>query len=280
VSTRTANEETSIALRPRFLGAVGERVFSLQFSPGGAVRGHIVYLPPFAEEMNRCRTAVAAQARAFAAQGYACTLLDFYGTGDSDGLLEDASLQRWHENIHATLESLQADTEAPLILWGLRLGALIALDFAARGGHPVSGIILWQPVTGAALFVNQMLRQRIAMLSMRGLPAEKTGDIRARLAQGERVEIAGYTVSGQLVDDLEAIDMAGMRNLCSGRIHWIEHVMEPGREPGPASRKAIADLESRDNTIDTHTFTGAQIWQVANREPAADLIAVTSGLSL
>ena len=94
------------------------------------------------------------------------------------------------------------------------------------------------------------------------------------------MEIAGYTVSGQLVDDLEAIDMAGMRNLCSGRIHWIEHVMEPGREPGPASRKAIADLESRDNTIDTHTFTGAQIWQVANREPAADLIAVTSGLSL
>jgi len=267
-------------MRPRFLGAPGKRVFTQQFLPPGAVRGHIVYLPPFAEEMNRCRAIVATQARAFAARGFACTLLDFYGTGDSDGVLEDASLQRWHDDIHTTIETLRSESGAPLLLWGLRLGALIALDFAARGRQAVSGIILWQPVTSAALFVNQMLRQRIAMLSMRGLPAEKTADIRERLAQGEDVEIAGYRVSGKLLAELEAIDLTRMRGLCSGRIHWIEHVLERGREPGPATRKAIAELEALDNTIDQHTFTGAQIWQVANREPADELLAVSSGLSL
>lgn len=280
MSSPVDTASAAITMRPRFLGAPGERVFTQQFVPRGTVRGHIVYLPPFAEEMNRCRAIVATQARAFAAQGFTCTLLDFYGTGDSDGVLEEASLQRWQDDIHTTIDTLQTETEAPLVLWGLRLGALIALDFAATSRHSISGIILWQPVTSPVLFVNQMLRQRIAMLSMRGLPAEKTADIRERLAQGEHVEIAGYRVSGKLVAELEAIDSTRMRDLCSGQIHWIEHVLERGREPGPATRKAIAQLEALDNSIDTYTFTGAQIWQVANREPADELLAVSSGLSL
>ncbi|MCB1843971.1 MAG: hydrolase 2, exosortase A system-associated [Halioglobus sp.] len=266
------------AVRPLFLGEYGERVFTLQFAPSGKIRGHIVYLPPFAEEMNRCRSAVADQARAFAARGFACTLLDFFGTGDSDGQLQDASLARWHDNVRLVVDHLQRESAAPLLLWGLRLGGLVALDFASRREYPVSDIILWQPVTGAAVFVNQMLRQRIAMLSMRGLPAEKTVEIRERLARGEQVEIAGYTVSGQLLEDLEAVDVAAMGSLCSGQIHWLEHVMDSDRDVGPAAARAIAVLESQGNSVAVHKFCGPQIWQVANRESAKELTDVTSGL--
>lgn len=278
VSRNGLVEANNILVNPRFLGQPGERVFTLQFAPAGDIQGHILYLPPFAEEMNRCRTAVADQARAFAAQGFACTMIDFFGTGDSEGLLQDASLGAWQDNIRCVIAQLQQESPAPLILWGLRLGGLIALDYAARGEHAVRDIILWQPVTGAAVFVNQMLRQRIAMLSMRGLPPEKTGEIRERLAQGEQVEIAGYVVSGQLVAELEALDIADLGALCSGRIHWLEHVPEAGRDFGPAAGKALATLQAQGNTIAAQTFTGPQIWQVANRESADELIALTSRL--
>ena len=46
-------------------------------------RAHVIYLPPFTEEMNRCRAIAAEQARRFARQGMSCTLLDFHGTGES-----------------------------------------------------------------------------------------------------------------------------------------------------------------------------------------------------
>src|SRR3546814_14337350 len=52
----------------------------------------LVYLPPFAEEMNRSRRMAALQARALAALGIDVLLLDLFGTGDSAGDFRDA---RW-----------------------------------------------------------------------------------------------------------------------------------------------------------------------------------------
>ena len=49
---------------PGFVEVAGRRLFTLEFIPGGACRGAVLYLPPFAEEMNRLRSHVAAQARA------------------------------------------------------------------------------------------------------------------------------------------------------------------------------------------------------------------------
>ncbi|NND68268.1 MAG: hydrolase 2, exosortase A system-associated, partial [Halioglobus sp.] len=84
---------------PRFHGEPGARFFTLQFRGEGVARGHVVFVPPFVEEMNRCRALVAQQARAFAQQGYLCTLVDFFGTGDCDGDLADATLAHWRGNL-------------------------------------------------------------------------------------------------------------------------------------------------------------------------------------
>ena len=57
---------TGIATRsstshPQFLTLNGRRLFALRIEPVGPCRGSVLYLPPFAEEMNRCRSHVAAQ---------------------------------------------------------------------------------------------------------------------------------------------------------------------------------------------------------------------------
>ena len=70
------NEE-KLRVNPRFLGEDGERFFTVQFSCRTKPKAHIVFIPPFVEEMNRCRSLVAGQARDFARSGYACTLVDF-----------------------------------------------------------------------------------------------------------------------------------------------------------------------------------------------------------
>lgn len=228
--------------------------------------------------MNRCRSLVAGQARSFAAAGYSCTLIDFYGTGDSEGELRDATLAHWRDNLQQLVDTLQAETSAPLILWGMRLGALLALDFARTSAVPVQDMILWQPVSSGKMYVTQVLRQRVAALMVRDLPAETTKEIRARLERGEQVEVGGYVFGGQLIADIEGLDLEGMGGLCSGSIHWLEHVIEEGKNIGVAARKAVDKLVAQDNTVEVCTFTDPPIWQIHERDFAPQLLAATGSL--
>ncbi len=271
------NDE-SICILPRFMGQEGERYFTVQFSGVGSPKAHIVFIPPFGEEMNRCRSLVATQARNFARAGYACTLIDFYGTGDSQGQLCDSSLQIWRDNIRETVDTLLSEVTAPLIFWGLRLGGLIALDYAAITAQPVQDIILWQAVNAPKIYVNQMLRQRVASLMVRDLPPETTAQIRQKLEDGDEVEISGYTVGRSLIRDIEGIEMAAMRGLCSGRVYWLEHVIEAGKEIGVASRKAVDQLVEQGNRVDVHTFSDPPIWLIHERDFAPQLLSATSRL--
>lgn len=265
---------------PRFMGPKGGRHFTLQVRPVSEPVGHIVYVPPLAEEMNRCRALVAEQARSFARAGYACTLVDFVGTGDSDGELRDVGLGDWYANLNATIETLQSEQSLPLTLWGMRLGGLLALDFSATSSVDVKNILLWQPVTVGKMYVTQVLRQRVASLMVKELPPETTKEIRQRLADGEQVEIAGYAFGGRLLDDIESIDLGSMSNLCSAKVHWLEHVLEEGKEPGVAAARAMEQLRTQGNTVDVHTFCDPQIWQIHERDEAPQLLAATRGLSL
>jgi exosortase A-associated hydrolase 2 len=267
-----------IKVFPRFMGVEGEQYFTLQFSDGKRPKAHIVFVPPFGEEMNRCRALVSEQARNFAQSGYSCTILDFYGTGDSQGELRDASLQIWRDNIRLTIETLQAETCVPVILWGLRLGAFIALDFAAKSAVAIDSILAWQPVISGERYVTQFLRQRVAALAGKNLAPETTAGILKRLLDGECVEVSGYTVGGQLMQDVGSLSLTHMTALCSGKIYWLENVSEPGAELAAATSKAIAQLKSLQNDVVVHPFTGPQVWQLHKRDSLPELISITSSL--
>lgn len=271
-------KKKDIKILPRFMGEEGEKHFTLHFSCKERPKAHIVFVPPFGEEMNRCRALVSEQARNFAESGYSCTIIDFYGCGDSQGELHDASLQIWQENLRLTIETLVQDESLPIILWGLRLGAFVALDFAAKSALKIDGILLWQPVLSGKRYVTQILRQRVATLMVKDLAPETTAQIRTKLADGECMEISGYTVGGALMQDVENLSLTGMTSLCLGKIHWLEHVSELDAALTGATLKAIEQLEELQNDVEVHPFTGPQVWQLSHRETLPQLISITSSL--
>jgi len=264
---------------PRFLGEEGERFFTLQLCCSADFKAHIVFIPPFGEEMNRCRSLVATQARSFARAGYACTLLDFYGTGESQGRLSESTLQIWEDNIRLTIDTLLAEADRPITLWGLRLGGLIALDYASKVPGSIQDIVLWHPVNSAKIYVGQVLRQRVATLMLRNLEPETTKDMRQKLDDGEDLEVAGYTLSGALVSDIEGIDVGSMTTqLCSGKIFWLEHTIEAGKEVSLPTRKALESLSQAGNTVEVSTFSDPPIWLIHERDSAPELLALSDGL--
>src|SRR2546426_10091814 len=90
-------------LAPFFLNAPSGRLLAVHHRPAelSSIRGHLLCILPFNEEMNRCRSMITLQAKAFSLLGIGTLVLDLHGTGDSEGNYVDARWEIWLEDIRA-----------------------------------------------------------------------------------------------------------------------------------------------------------------------------------
>ena len=262
---------------PTFVDGPAGRIFALYFPPQGEMLETLVYLPPFAEEMNRCRATVARQAFQLSALGCAVLLVDPFGTGDSEGELTDASWETWLGDVAAAIDWAADRALSDIVLWGFRTGALLAADVASRQSERIKRLMFWQPVLDGKLFVTQTLRSRVAFLMDRALPAETTDGMREALASGQQLEVAGYLLSGRLVADLDQKKLTAM-GLTNIAIDWFELVAEAGRPLTPASRMAIAKLTEAGCNVNEMPYIGPPIWQLHKRDDVPDLVESTTAM--
>jgi exosortase A-associated hydrolase 2 len=266
------------SLVPRFLEGHQGRLFSLCHMTVDQPRACLLYVPPFGEELNRCRHVVAEQARRFAAEGIACLILDLYGTGDSEGETADASWEIWHGDVLSASRWISEELKTPVLLWGLRLGGLLALDVAAANPGLYAGILLWQPVTNGQTYITQLLRQRVAALASGSAEAETTSQLRQRLAAGESLDVGGYTLGSRLTADVDALKLSQIEGLRGSRIAWLEQSQTGA--PSPAATKGAQQLIEQDNAVTLATFSSPPIWQLVSRADMSDLYQKTLELDL
>ena len=262
---------SSVLAKPGFHDVNGRRLFGLSWQPAGTAKGTLLYLPPMAEEMNRCRSHVAGTARAAAARGWRCLLLDPYATGESEGDSEAADWNIWVDDTVALLSQLAAQ-QGPLVLWGARTGALLAAEAARRAPEQVRHLLFWQPVLDGSLFLNQTLRLRLASQMLQDGAKETTDSLRRRLAAGDTLEVAGYPLSGRLAMALDSRKMAALREGMTLQVAWLEVVSGEGGAAAPASRKLIDTWPA---PVDLHTVACPMVWQVHDREDAPALVEGT-----
>jgi exosortase A-associated hydrolase 1/exosortase A-associated hydrolase 2 len=270
---------------PFFLDTAGGARFCLFHAPAGACRGALVYLHPFAEELNRSRRMAAVGARRLAAQGVAVLQIDLHGCGDSAGDFGDASWDSWKRDTAAAAAWLRARMGCAVGLWGLRLGALLALDCARDPAIAPDRLLLWQPVTNGAAYLTQFLRLRLAgdLLQDKGADGgEKTGasteTLRAALRAGESLEVAGYRLAPALALAIDALDGAKIAPPCP--VHWCELTAAPDRPLPPAGARVAAAWREQGAKVDVHLAQGPQFWVTPEIEEAPMLADVTAALWL
>jgi exosortase A-associated hydrolase 2 len=246
---------------PFFLGSGAGQRFCLFHRPAGPCRGAVLYVPPFAEELNRTRRMAALGARRLAAHGYGVLQIDLAGTGDSAGDFGDARWDAWKQDLDMGAAWLRARLDAPLTLWGLRLGALLALDYARTATSPLAPLLLWQPVASGSTYLTQFLRLRTAnaMLGDDAAAQNSTKALRAALEAGQTLEIAGYDLTPALaraIDGLPAPDTLAP----PVPAHWFEVLSAPGQAPGPAAGRVKSAWEAQGTPLHVHTVTGSSFW--------------------
>jgi len=245
------------------------RRFCLYHPPAGAARGAVLYLHPFAEELNRTRRMAALQARRFADQGYAVLQWDLLGCGDSEGDFGDATWALWEHDVDAAIAWLGARCAAPLWLWGMRAGCLLAAG-AARRHAGVAGLLFWQPLLSGQQALRQFLRIKLAEQMLDEGKGEGAAALRARLQAGQGVEVAGYLLSPGLAAGLEAADMALPGSL---RIESLE--VGPSGELAPALAAQAARWNAAGHRARAVAVRGAQFWQMAEPEEVPALLTAT-----
>lgn len=266
---------------PFFLAsAPGER-YCLFHPPAGIIRGALVYVHPFAEEMNKSRRMAALQARALAALGYAVLHIDLYGCGDSSGEFAEARWDIWKDDLGVASAWLLERAKAPLILWGLRLGALLALDFASGSTHKPAHMLLWQPVHGGAAYLTQYLRllSANAMLADAGKPgAEKSGGaaaLKATLLGGQMLEVAGYELAPALAAAIDQRDSARLAP-AGCQVQWFESVAAAERPLTPAVERIAANWREQGVALQVERVVCSPFWSTQEITVSEELLAATT----
>ena len=259
----------------------GQRLYLHHAPEGGAAARHaLVYLHPWAEEMNKSRRMAALASRALAADGHAVLQPDLKGCGDSSGDFGQASWDDWlDDTLRAVAWMRERHPGADLWLWGLRSGALLAAAAAAApeldGERP--SLLFWQPSTQGKAVLQQFLRLKAAAQLADGGGKAILAAARADLAAGRPVQVAGYALAPALASGLEAAQLTPPARAGgpARRAVWLDVSQQPNGQPSPATQAALERWRGAGWQVDARTVPGPAFWQTTEIEEAPALVAAT-----
>lgn len=132
-------------------------------------------------------------------KGWHVLRFDFFGTGDSAGMHEEATLGKWRRNIAMAVGELRERMgQGEIVLAGCRLGASLAL-LEALDRQEINRAIVWAPVVNGSNYLTEIQQHQVELLA----------PVVDRL--GEKIgptEIMGTQYSPQLLDELRAFDLS------------------------------------------------------------------------
>ena len=268
-------------VEPFFLPTADGQRLCVHHAPAGPLRGAVLYVHPWAEEMNKARHMAALQSRALAAAGFAVLQIDLHGCGDSSGDFADASWNGWLDDVVLGAHWLQQHHPAPLWLWGLRAGALLATQAAPLLAGPCN-FLFWQPATQGKQLLQQFLRLKAAADMQQGDAKATLERARADLAAGRCVDVAGYSLPSALAQGLDAatLDLPAHGPDRTARVVWLE---TSTREPAallPVSSSRIEAWRAAGHAVHAQAVTGPAFWQTQEIEDAPALLQATTAALL
>lgn len=271
--------DSSVHTLPFFLPGSTGRLFALYFPPSQnrALSRAVLYFAPFAEEMNKTRRMASLQARALANLGFATLLIDPFGTADSEGNFADARWEIWRDDLQRAAQWLYQQGATRLTFWGLRLGALMAVELAVALGQ-IERLILWQPVMRGDVFMTQFLRLHLAADMAGGAGRLTTRDLRASLNAGSMLEIAGYMLTPEMVAAMDGSSLHDADVAKMPRIDWIELVADSEQPISALGQQLLDRWRTAGVKAVSHTVAGEPFWSTPEITVVPALLDVTTRL--
>jgi pimeloyl-ACP methyl ester carboxylesterase len=202
--------------RAFFFQQEGARRFAVAHLPARTCgRPGVVVCHPYGEEKQFSDRVLVGFARRLARDGFGVLRFDCLGYGDSEGGLEDSTIEgQVVETLGAVrLAREELDTDR-VVLLGLRLGATVAALAAERfvaeeaDSSCLAGLVLWAPVSNGARYLKELIRKKLFGQLIAGGPRLSREQILAVLATEGRIEIEGSYLTRGVSEELSTIELA------------------------------------------------------------------------
>ena len=253
---------TQAVFKPAFLDGSAGQLFALLRAAEQATEC-IVFVPPFAEEMNKCRRQFSETAERLVEQGYATLVFDLFGTGDSEGDFSEARWQIWQDDVETACCWAEQGGYRVSGLIATRLGCCLAADALLQHNRSVDRAAFWQPIDSGKRYMSQFLRLRVAASMMAAGGGETVQQLQERLAAGECLEVAGYPLSSALWNDVEAAVLSAGAHANFGALALFEVGQSKAGELSIAGQKLLKPAAEAGRQVIGERIDGEPFWMAA-----------------
>lgn len=217
-----------------------------------------------------------------AERGYASLIFDLRGTGDSSGDFDESDWDAWKRDVAVAVDWIERDGLELDCVVGLRLGCALAADALGSIGRRVRRTAFWQPVDSGRRFMGQFFRLRIAASMMEDGERETVEQIRARLARGESIEVAGYRLPPGLWRSIEDVELMRLLSSALGELAVFEVGRVGAAQLSPTTQALLHEASERGIKATGLRLSGEPFWSsteiVVNSEVTARTVDFLTGL--
>lgn len=211
---------------PLYFGPIQRPIFGMLHRPAGTWSGaRILLCPPLGYEGSFAHLTFSRLAETLAEQTGAVVLtFDYDGTGDSASSDEDPGrVPAWLESIDLAIDHLKslAAEPGPLVVIGLRAGALLAAQVVARRDD-VSAFALWAPCLSGTAFLREL--KAFAQLTPTNPPAPAG----LERSWGERgFEANGFVFTHETVEALGELSLKALAKAPAPKVLLLHRAEMP-----------------------------------------------------
>jgi pimeloyl-ACP methyl ester carboxylesterase len=161
------------------------------------IRGGVVLVPTIGREVHMSRYALRTISALLGAQGFLTLRMDFIGTGDSGGTIEEGNVDvMWRDNVSSAVALLRHSGVTNISVIGMRLGATVAGVAAIQCDLQLSSLVLWDPCESGRRF----LRESAAL--------EALHQHDPRVNEGKPYETSEFALSPERAEELGRLNLA------------------------------------------------------------------------
>lgn len=184
----------------------------------GAERAVLLCYPMFQEHIRSYR-AYYNLANKLAAAGCHVLRFDYFGTGDSMGWIEEATLERWIADTEMAIDELKSLSGLKSVtVIGLRFGATIA---ALQDKHMLEHLILWDPVIDGSNYLSDLRKIQTNLT----IGVERYSRPRTPIQRDGIEEITGFSLSTPLIDTINKTKLLSIEQWSSKRVSLVASEM-------------------------------------------------------
>jgi exosortase A-associated hydrolase 2 len=221
----------------------------------------LVMCAPFAEEKHESYRLFVNCARFLAKQGLFILRFDYYGTGDSEGEWQDATVNSWLSDIKSAIQFLNNEiSNIKVGLMGLRFGGTLAA-ITAENIDDLSFLILWEPIVDLKEYIYQWLRSNLTTQFILYNKILYNREVLIKqLNQGQLVNLDGFMLTKDMYQSASEINQLS-RNLEFSKPVFIGSFEKNSKSDGMT--KLLVNYHLRNNQVQLFKFEVPYFWQEA-----------------